>query len=145
MGADESSVQAVVGALLISRVRPLPAEWLELHSFTEAARDYRLHSILTRANRPAEIKEMRRLHRGALEPESERSSCEILSLTADLIGGFVVFIFLGNAFRRILGASEHGPLFIVLPVLGSDCCSRRFSFPSASRGRMAPPWPRAVW
>ena len=25
---------------------------------------------------------------------------------------------LGNAFRKSLGASEHGPLFIILPVVG---------------------------
>lgn len=33
-------------------------------------------------------------------------------------GGFLSLVPLGNAFRKSFGASEHGPLFLGLPVVG---------------------------
>mgnify|MGYP001567574712 CR=1 FL=1 len=43
----------------------------------------------------------------------------ILGTIAALFGGgFVLLALLGNTFRKSFGASEHGPLFIGLPVLG---------------------------
>ncbi len=46
-------------------------------------------------------------------------------------GGFVVLVVLGNSFRKSLGASEHGPLFIGLPVLGVALLLAAILFPSS--------------
>lgn len=45
-------------------------------------------------------------------------------------GGFVVLVLLGNAFRGSFGASEHGPLFILLPVLGVALLLAGIVFPT---------------
>ena len=46
-------------------------------------------------------------------------------------GGFVLLVVLGNAFRKSFGASEHGPLFIGLPVLGLVLLLAAILFPSS--------------
>ena len=66
---------------LSSGVRPLPAEWLGLHSPQEAERDYKPKSWLTRAGRQTDAKEMRRFYQGQLGPELAKGNREILSLT----------------------------------------------------------------
>ncbi len=45
-------------------------------------------------------------------------------------GGFVILVLLGNAFRKSFGASEHGPLFIGLPVLGLALLLAAILFPA---------------
>lgn len=45
-------------------------------------------------------------------------------------GGFVVLVALGNAFRKSFGASEHGPLFTLLPVLGVAVLLATLVFPA---------------
>lgn len=45
-------------------------------------------------------------------------------------GGFVILVVLGNAFRKSFGASEHGPLFIGIPVLGIALLLAAILFPS---------------
>lgn len=44
-------------------------------------------------------------------------------------GGFVLLVLLGNAFRRSFGASEHGPLFILLPALSMALLFAAILFP----------------
>jgi len=46
-------------------------------------------------------------------------------------GGFVFLVVLGKAFRKSFGASEHGPLFIGLPVLGITLLLTAVLFPSS--------------
>ncbi len=46
-------------------------------------------------------------------------------------GGFVALALLGNAFRSSFGASEHGPLFIGLPVVGLALLLAAVVFPSS--------------
>lgn len=46
-------------------------------------------------------------------------------------GGFVLLAVAGNAFRKSFGASEHGPLFIGLPVFGLALLLAAILFPSS--------------
>jgi len=46
-------------------------------------------------------------------------------------GGFVILVLLGNAFRKSFGASEHGPLFIGLPVVGIVLLFAAILFPAS--------------
>lgn len=46
-------------------------------------------------------------------------------------GGFALLVVLGNAFRKSFGASEHGPLFIGLPVLGLALLLAAILFPAS--------------
>lgn len=46
-------------------------------------------------------------------------------------GGFVFLVFIANGFRRSFGASENGPLFIALPVLGLALLLAAILFPSS--------------
>ena len=45
-------------------------------------------------------------------------------------GGFVILVVLGNTFRKSFGASEHGPSFIGIPVLGIALLLAAILFPS---------------
>lgn len=67
---------------LCSYARPVPTEWLGLHSLKEAERDYRPKSWLTRDGRPEETKDTRRFYRGQLGPELDRGQRAILSMAA---------------------------------------------------------------
>lgn len=46
-------------------------------------------------------------------------------------GGFLVLVLLANAFRKSFSASEHGPLFIILPVAGAILLLASILFPSS--------------
>lgn len=55
----------------------------------------------------------------------------MLGLIAALFaGGYVALVLMANAFRRSVGASANGPLFIVLPVLGIALLLAAILFPS---------------
>lgn len=45
-------------------------------------------------------------------------------------GGFVFLAILSNMFRRSFGASEHGPLFFILPVVGFALLLGSIFFPA---------------
>jgi hypothetical protein len=53
------------------------------------------------------------------------------SIAVVIGGGFVFLVLLGNAFRKSFGASEHGPLFIGLPVVGIALLLAAILFPSS--------------
>ncbi|HMP84220.1 MAG TPA: hypothetical protein PKA41_16095 [Verrucomicrobiota bacterium] len=53
------------------------------------------------------------------------------SIAVVLGGGFVILVLFGNAFRKSFGASEHGPLFIGLPVIGVGLLLAAILFPSS--------------
>ncbi|HMO63611.1 MAG TPA: hypothetical protein PKE47_00010 [Verrucomicrobiota bacterium] len=53
------------------------------------------------------------------------------SLAVVLGGGFFILVLLGNAFRKSFGASEHGPLFIILPALGFALLFAAILFPGS--------------
>ena len=56
----------------------------------------------------------------------------ILGLIAAFFGGgFVFLVVLSNAFRKSFGASEHGPLFIGLPVVGIGLLLAAILFPAS--------------
>jgi hypothetical protein len=55
----------------------------------------------------------------------------ILGLIAAFLGGgFVFLVILANAFRKSFGASEHGPLFIGLPVIAIGLLLAAILFPA---------------
>ncbi len=53
------------------------------------------------------------------------------SIAAVFLGGFIVLVQLANAFRKSFGASEHGPLFIGLPVAGPAVLLAAIFFPAS--------------
>lgn len=66
---------------LCAGFRPSPTEWMGLHSLSEAGREYKPKSWLSRANRQTDAKEMRRFYRAQLGPELAKGNREILSIT----------------------------------------------------------------
>lgn len=70
-----------VGHFLCAGVQPAPAQWLGLHSQTEAQRDFKPRAWLTRSNRQEDAKVMRRLYRGELGAELPSGHRPILSMT----------------------------------------------------------------
>ncbi len=52
------------------------------------------------------------------------------SIAALFGGGFVFLVVLSNAFRKSFGASEHGPLFMGLPVIALGLLLAAVLFPA---------------
>lgn len=52
------------------------------------------------------------------------------TIAVGLGGGFVFLVILSNAFRRTLGASPNGPLFLILPLVALGLLLAALLFPA---------------